>query len=378
MEVKQIYSLVNGALNETLGKTNLLQEDLGNLVDVGTELFNANAVDNFTKKLVDKVGRTIVSDRKYTGSLISVLMDSVEYGSVTEKISFGLPEAQENESWELEDGVHYDQDIFTAPKVRVKYFNGKTTFEVPLSIADEQLKSAFTNAESMNAFLSGLYLSVENSLTVATENLILRTINNFSGVAYSKRATAYKGAINLLGMYKATHTSSTLTPAQALHDKEFIRYASIVIKNTMRKMKSMSTLFNIGGTPKHTPVEYLHLVLHNEFISFAEGYLQSDTFHDEFVELPKSESVAYWQGSGESFDVADSMKINITTNEGDDVELPYIVGVAFDRNALGVANFGRRTPVHRNEKAEFVNMWYKQEARYFNDFNENFVLFYLA
>lgn len=378
MEVKQIYQLVNEATRETLGESAIVNEDLSNLVEVGDAVFNATQQDNYVRKLVDKVGRVIISTRKYTGRLVSVIMDSTEYGSVTEKISFILPQAQENESWQLEDGVHYDQDIFTAPEVKVKYYNGKTTFEVPLSIADEQLKSAFRGRAEMDAFLSGIYLAVENALTLAMENLILRTINNYTGEAYNARATSYKGAINLLSLYKTINTSYTGTPEQALRDKDFIRFASIKIKNVIRRMTSMSTLFNIDGMQRHTPVADLHLVLHDEFLSFAEGYLQSDTFHDELVKLPNAESVSYWQGTGDDFELANTTKIDVKTTSGATVSLPYVIGVAFDRNALGVANFDRRTTQHRNAKAEFVNLWYKQDARYFNDLTENFVMFYLA
>lgn len=376
MEVKQIAELLNEIQSESTGLQTIVQEDLSNVVDLGTEVFNANAVENYVGKLVDKVGKFIVSNRVYKGELLGVLMDSWEFGSVVEKVTFGLADAQENESWELEDGVSYDQDIFKAPDVSVKYFNGKVTFEVQLSITDVQMKSAFSTSEEMRKFVEGLYNYIETSLTSKTENLIKRTINNMIANAYINRAN-YAGAINLLAEYKTATGDNTLTKAQALYKPEFIRFASYKIKSTLGKLKSLNTLLNIGRTPKFTPSDSLHLVLHSDFKALADVYLQSETFHEELTKLPVSESVAYWQGTGTSFGLADTTKINVKTQEGD-VELDYIVGVAFDRDALGVSNFDRRVPTHRNAKAEFTNLFYKQDAHYYNDLNENFVVFYLA
>ena len=68
MDVKQIYAAVNTATQEARGQTGLVQEDLGNIVDVGTAVFNANAVDAYVKSLVNHIGRVIFVDRKYRGN----------------------------------------------------------------------------------------------------------------------------------------------------------------------------------------------------------------------------------------------------------------------------------------------------------------------
>ena len=120
MEVKQIYELMNTVTNEVLGKSDLVLEDLSNVVDVGTEIFNASAVDNYVRSLVDHIGKVVFVNRPYTGSVPSVLMDGWEYGSVCEKIIADMPEATENESWKLEDGTSYDPNIFYQPKVSAK------------------------------------------------------------------------------------------------------------------------------------------------------------------------------------------------------------------------------------------------------------------
>ena len=111
MDVKQIYQIANAVTGEVLGKTDLVNEDLTNIVDVGTELFNANAVDNYVKSLVNHIGKVVFVNRPYSGKVPRVLMDGWEFGSVLEKISVSLPSATENESWELQDGNLQPREI---------------------------------------------------------------------------------------------------------------------------------------------------------------------------------------------------------------------------------------------------------------------------
>jgi hypothetical protein len=138
-------------------------------------------------------------------------------------------------------------------------------------------------------------------------------------------------------------------------------------------------LFNIGGTDKFTPKEFLHVVLLSDFKKAANVFLQSDVFHDNFTELPGAEEVPYWQGSGTGYAFTDISSINIkTASDGTAVNTSGILGVMFDRDALGVTNLDRRVTTNYNPKAEFYNNWYKFDAGYFNDTNENFVVFFVA
>ena len=371
MQVKQIYTLVNDATKSVLGETAVLTEDLSNLVDVGTALFNANAVDNYVRTLVDRIGKIIFVDRKYSGRAPSVLMDEWEYGSVVEKISVDLPDAEENDSWQLVDGLSVDQDTFKAPTVSVKFFNSKTTYEVDVSITEEQIKESFTSAMEMNKFISMIFNQIQNSITVKTDAVIMRTINNFIG------ETHYAGkAINLLPIYNTAYGTS-LTVAQAIVDKGFLRYVALVMKQYVDRLGTMSRLFNLGGKARFTPRDRLKIVMHSELESGVSVLLQSDTFHEELVKLPQADTVVCWQGTGTSYAFADTSKIDVTTADGHSVQLDGILCVMFDRDALGVCNRNKRVPTHYNGKGEFINYFYKEDGMYFNDFDENFVVFYI-
>ena len=384
MEVNQIYQLLNSVTDEVLGEHSVISEDLTNVVDIGAEIFNANAVDNYVRSLVNHIGKVIFVNRPYTGNVPSVLMDGWEYGSVLEKITADLPEATENETWDLQNGQSYDPNVFYKPTVSAKFFNKRVTFEVPLSFTEKQVKESFSNAEQLNGFMSMLYNAVDKSMTVKVDALIMRTINNMIGETvyddYESAAITSKSgvkAVNLLYMYNDAFTKQ-LTAAKAVTDPDFIRYAAYQMGLYSTRLTRMSTLFNAGGKPRFTPKDLLHVVMLADFKKAAAVYLQSDTFHDEFTALPNAEEVPFWQGSGEAFDFDDVSTVDIKTASNHDVEVTGVLGVMFDRDALGVTNLDRRVTTNYNPKAEFFNNWYKFDAGYFNDTNENFVVFFVA
>ena len=384
MEVKQIYELMNTVTGEILGESAVLAEDLSNVVDIGTAIFNASAVDNYVKSLVNHIGKVIFVNRPYSGSVPSVLMDGWEYGSVLEKINAELPDATENESWELTNGTSYDPNVFYKPTVSAKFFNKRVTFEIPMSFTEKQVKESFSNAEQLNGFLSMLYNAVDKSMTVKIDALVMRTINNMIGETLKADFASgeYGGgsgvkAVNLLYLYNQRY-GTTLTADKAITDPDFIRFASYEMGVYMSRMSKISNLFNIGGKDRFTPSDMLHVVMLADFKKAANVFLQSDVFHDSFTELPNADVVPYWQGSGTSYNFNDISALNIKTASGSTITISGILGVMFDRDALGVTNLDRRVTTNYNPKAEFYNNWYKFDAGYFNDTNENFVVFFVA
>lgn len=387
MEVKQIYTLMNSVSNEVLGKTDLVKDDLTGIVDMGTEVFNQNAVDNYVKSLVNHIGKVIFVNRPYAGKVPSVLMDSWEFGSVLEKISADIPQATENESWKLTDGQEYKQDVFHKPVVTAKFFNSKVTFEVPVSITEKQVKESFSNAEQLNGFLSMIYSAVDKSMTIKADALIMRTINNMVAETFKADATAFANGdyskastnrcVNLLKLYNDKF-GTKLTAQTAILNPEFIRFASYTIGMYADRLGSISTLFNIGGKARFTGSDMLHLVLLTDFAKGADTYLYSDTKNYQFVTLGKHETVPCWQASGQSYSFNDVSTIEVKTASGTDIKVSGVIGVMFDRDALGVSNLDRRVTSNYNAKAEFFNNYFKFDAGYFNDTNENFVVFYMA
>lgn len=385
MEVKQIYDLMNNVTDEVLGKSDLISEDLSNVVDVGTEIFNANAVDNYVHSLVDHIGKVIFVNRPYSGIAPSVLMDGWEYGSVLEKIQADIPTAVENESWELTDGTSYDPNIFYQPKISAEFFNKKVTFEVPMSFTEKQVKESFSSAEQLNGFTSMIYNAVDRSMTVKIDSLIMRAINNMIASTiysdYSDGAYTTKSgikAVNLLYLYNQKF-GTTLTADKALTTPEFIRFAVYTIGIYRDRLTRMSSLFNIGGKDRFTSQDLQHVILLSEFQKSAGVYLYDSTgqVNTSNIQLPDADIVPYWQASGTDYSFTNTSKIDVKTADNNTVSVDGILGVIFDRDALGITNLDRRVTTNYNPKGEFFSNWYKFDEGIFNSENENFVVFFI-
>lgn len=391
MTVVQIKDLMNSVTTEILGKGDIVAEDLSNVVDIGKEIFDNTDVDNYVKSLVNHIGKVIFVNRPYTGNIPSMLMDSWEFGSVLEKIQADIPDATENSTWDLQDGKSYDPNVFYKPKVSAKFFNSKVTFEVPMSFTERQVKESFSSAAQLNGFVSMIYNAVDKSMTIKIDSLVMRTMNNMiAQTLHAEFPTVTDGAyathtgnkaVNLLKLYNDKYTK-TLTPETAITDPDFIRFASYIMGLYADRLGKLSTLFNVGKKERFTPADMLHVVMLSDFEKAASTYLYSDTWHNENVKLPAAETVPYWQGSGEDYSFAKTsdIHVNISDGSGSPVEVVAsgILAVMYDRDAMGVCNSDRRVTTQYNAKAEFFNNFYKYDASYFNDLNENFVVFFVA
>lgn len=386
MQVKQIAPLVNSITQEMTGEIPLLNEDLGNVVDVGTAIFGLD-YDRFTRDLVDHIGRMIFVNRVYDKGMLPLLRDGWEYGSVLQKVHYvKLPEASENETWELNNGQSYDPNIFYGSDVASKFFTKRVTFEVDISLVEEQVKSAFDNSGQLAAFIAMIETAVDNSITIKLRGLEKRTINNMIAETLHNDIpdagyTNYTGnrVVNLLKLYNTAFTK-TLKADAALYDGDFLRFSASVIRKIPRRLSELSTLYNVGGAERFTPPDRLDIIMLNDFKENLGVYLYdaNGQFLTDNLRLPNSYSVSYWQGPGQSYDFDDISSIKVTTASGHEVTASGIVGIMYDHDAMGISNLKRKTTSNYNPKADFTNYFHKAFAGYWNDLNENLVIFMVA
>ena len=261
-----------------------------------------------------------------------------------------------------------------------------------MSFTERQVKESFSNAEQLNAFVSMLYNAVERSMTVKIDSLVMSTINNAIAQVVNhampevtdgnySQVTSTPQAINLLKVYNDTFTK-TLTKANCLRDTDFLKWCCIMLSTYAKRMSRMSTLFNVGGKPRFTPKEDLNIIMLQDFYANMRVNLASDTYNKEDLLLPTDiTTIPYWQGSGIDYGDSKVAKINVAIKTGEsttkDIEMNGIMAVMFDRNALGVCNMDRRVTTNYNPKAEFYNNFYKFDCSYFNDLDENFIVFFI-
>lgn len=378
MDVKQIYKLVNDISSQILGDSIILEEDLSNLVDVGNAIQGTDNVDNYVNKLVHHIGKVVFDDRKYTGNVPSVLMDSWEFGSVMQRIGVELFEAQENDTWKLVDGQSYDANVFHQPDVHSSFYDSKVTFEIPVSFAERQVKDSFSNATQMNGFLSMITTAVDNSMSIKLDELIMRTLNNMTANALLAENGVTR--VNLLALYNDTY-GQKLKANKALNDRDFLLFANGLINTYSDRLSKISTLFNVKGKARFSPKSKQHIVMLSDFMTNSDNLLRANVMNKELTEINgvKVDTVPYWQGSGTNYEFNDISAINVKANDGSGtaktVNQSGIVGIMFDRNAVGVSNLDRRVTTNYNAKAEFYTNFYKADSSYYNDLSQNYVAF---
>lgn len=392
MKVEQIKDIINLANRQVLGKEELTEINLEGLISTGKTLFqmqeeapNNHIVDNYVNAIIDATAKYVFVNRVYKRRAPKVLMDNWEFGTLVRKIRISkLPKAQNNQAWELVDGQVYEENQFYKPHVIESIFNDKTSFMVPISITEEQVKSAFTTMDEMTRFIGMIETMIYNKLNLDLDATIMLTINNMISLTlkddYGTSAYNSKSgvkAVNLLYLYNQKY-GTTLTKQKAIGDKDFLRFAVETIKNYTGKLTAMTSLFNIKKSDKFTEKDLQHLVILDTFINAIQTHLQSDTYHKELVEMPYYETVNFWQGVGNDFEFEDTSTINITDSNGNKTNINYVVGVLFDRDALGVSQFEDHVETKYIKIARFWNNFYSREARYFNALDEQFVVFFLA
>lgn len=397
MKVTQAYEVINAMQNQFFGTaevTAITGEQ--QIVDLGNKFDSLDLLDKYVKSLINHIGKVIFDTRVYAGQAPSVYMDGTEYGSIVEKIRAEVPVARKNPSWDLTNGVDYNDSKFYQPKVHAKFFNEMDTWEIPMSFAYLQVKQSFGSVGQLTAFFTMIENKIEMAITINNENLVMSTIRNFmAATIHTSFSSDLQGdystvsstrAVNLLREAKNRGiVADAMTPAQAINDLGFLKYASYTIARYSDYLTRASKVFNIGGTVKFTPREMQKMVLLSDFARAADVYLQSETFHNEFTKLPKADHVSFWQGSGSnySFESLSDIHMNIKNpediNDGTTVEVVAsgILGCIFDREALGVTNMNRRVRTKDVQEAEFYTNFYKVDARYFNDYDENFVVFFM-
>ena len=404
MKVNQIASVLN-TLNEVMvGTEEVFSDDLSNIVDAGAAVLdftsdaNGANFDNYIGKLIDQVGKVIFVDRAYTSQAPDILKDSWEYGSILMKVRAELMDAKNNSTWQLGEipdgaGAGYDWVSGTNPKeqvipsrldpfilnkpdVKAKFYNKRVTYEVPISLAREQLREAFRSASEMSRFFAMIENRIRTKRILCTDALIMATIRNLIG---NKVATGK--AINILPLYNAT-VSSAITASEFWTNPEAIRFANKTISLYKKYMAAASTLYNEGNYITYTPSDRMKAVFLAEFVKDAEVYLYSDTFHNEYDKIDGFSEVGYWQGSGEDDSLTSRSTVmgNFINNSEKIVNggIDGVIAVLFDEEAAAICCENDRVTSIYNPRAEYTNYFYKWDALYMNDLEENCVVFYVS
>ena len=390
MKVTDASSIVNALYQEMTGSTDITTVDASNIVDIGKTLQKVTSVDAIYKSIADKVGKVVVKNKLYTGKFPNLLRDGWEFGSIMETLRVKPYTAVNDPSHNPSNGS-YPLTDYQAGGVVAKYFTDYDNFEFVYWKPTDQLWSAFNSMDEMVRFLGAIEVAVANSLTVRLQGLAKTAINNMiaqtihadfpNTASENYNANSYARSINVLKLYNDA-TGSSLTVENCRQSAEFLKFFVKLVMNTYDRLQDMSKIFNIDGEDTFTKAEDINLVVLSTVANDIKVNMQSDVYHKDLVSLPNYETVPYWQASGTSYDESVIGEIKVTIKTGDDttatIELPGILGVMFDKNAIGINCEKRKTTTFYHPDLDQTKFFDKYFAQYDNDFSENFVVFYVA
>lgn len=369
MAVKQIYDIVNLVNKQTMGLTDLTVVDEQGLISLGQTVLTTNGLaDTWLNSLAQRIGRTIISFREYKSKYSDMVLDSMQWGNIVQKIKVSMPEATEDESYNLVEGESVDMYKVANPEVKQTFFTSETPYQFFVTVKRNQLQEAFTSEGAMNGFIGAIYGEVQNAIELSLESLARNCINNFIGLKINDTKQ-----INLLDMYN-TETNKTLTVKTCLHDKDFLAYCVSRINLYSKYMENMSSEYNDGTQTRHTPKSLQHLRVLEDFESRLETVVQYQAFRDNYVKLNNYHTTSFWQSIKKPSDI--NVKI---ASDGTAVNYSGIVAVLYDRDALGLYkkdSWNSTTPF--NSAGGYYNTYYHHKELYFNDLSENFVVFVIA
>lgn len=381
MKQTDIHLFLSTIYGEVTGQTDVLKEDLSNIVDLGTTLFdNQTYKDAYVRAMFNTIGRWEFVERPYVGAAPDIERKDWEWSSIMSKSRTKDTTPKTNPSWHVEAGETVNQFEFNPPEVQTTLFNEAVDWEIDVSFMNKQLKQSFNDGSTMDRFLSMIRSKVNEDQTAHIDELKMRAINNFTGYRIARN----KGVFDVLTAYN-NRFSQSLTEYNAPYDKDFLRffaYQILLYKSRMRR-RTANFIDNEAGYTSFTPEEYNRIVVLDVFGEALKVYLQSDTFHDDMIKIGKFDTVSRWQGTGMgvTYPFAEISQINIEVaglSGNNTVARSGIAGLMFDRDAIGIINEDREVEVAYDARGQYWNNFYKVTTRLYNDPAENGLIFVLG
>lgn len=389
LSANQIYTIVNDVAQQAMGSKAIAVVDNAGLIALGNTVLGSDATkNNFINALTDRIGRTIVSFRAYYSHFPDFERDSIEWGNILQKLKIAMPEAEEDQSFNLVDGTSVDQYKINKAKVNQMLFTSETPWQTHITVHLDALEKAFVDSNAMGAFISGMFGEVQNRIELAMETLSMDCVNNYIAEIY-RRPTKTNRIVKLVTLYKdATGVDHTTEPLNALDDEEFLKFTVRTINKISLLFERMTNgMFNSSGITttgyvedspaysRHTPKSEQRMMLHMDLVNALKTNINSKAFNMEqvAVDIPFM-TVPFWQNpqtpTGISVSLA-SVKQETTVS--------LIMGVLYDREAMGTYKkkyTSLTSPI--NAAGKYYNVFYHMITMYFNDLTENGVIFLLA
>lgn len=375
----------------------LFNEDLSNFVDVGRTIAASddfkNSYDHYVGKLINRIGMTIIVNKSYSSQTMDIEVNKFEYGALLQKIRVKDTEFEENPVWKLKKGESYDYFEYNPVEMSEVFWDQKMTFMTMWSWVAKTLKESIESLAKMIELYGAIENRIMTKMRITTDAVKQRGINEMMAEQIKKGRQ-----VNLLQEYITATGDTTVDAAHFLTSKPALQHSTVVLKKYKKFLAQASKIFNIGltadateGELNWTQGEALKMGCITDLDAALGTYLESDTYHNEFVKFAGYTEIAAWQGFDKSlsFDVRSSINV-IPASEGQKAadseedtrfNLAYsgIVFVMFDKSACAVFNEDpEMDAAPYNPKGKFLNYYWSWDCSLFVDLAENCVVFVIS
>ena len=384
MTYKNIASILNTQIIQNmLGQSVTVAEDLNNIVEFGTAVsaLTADQMKDFAKKLIVGVHNYVLV-REYEGKEFGFLRTATEYaGAIQRLMASGLYTAQDSHILNLVNGTSYLDGKYYGAPIDSKVYEQTKAFKVVHSIAEDDFKAKFMDANEVSAFISLIATTERNTVRIELAQLEKRILTALAYQTYKdarKVNLVTKFNADLLG--KASGADGYKTYADINADRHLKAYFDDFCKQCIERVRDGMTdpneKYNDGSVITFTPSSMVRTVLISEFAT-AVKYL-SDPVDINAPSMGEYKAITAWQNNGSEMLPGLSTTASITVVNGESSDtVTNIVGMVYDSECGGIDVRLDKVTVEPVGSEGFINYHHHLANNFYTDSRLGAVVFTL-
>lgn len=397
LSFNQLSTVLTAITNQATGVNNITPLDTSSFVSVAQTALETG-YDPLTTAISQVLSKTIFSVRPYTRKFKGLNVSNQRYGNHVRKLLTIDKPFEDDDRLKLVDGESIDQYKVNKPKVLQTNFYGANVYQKSVTIYKDQLDCAFSSPDEFASFISMVMQNSSDMIEQAHEETARATIANLIGGVYAAevldtstgllaQANGGRRAINLLKLFNES-TGLALKVVDVFKTENFesfVKFAFSTVNTIADLMTDRNSLFCSQLTNykvlRHTPKDRMKFYLYTDLVNKINSEVYSTVFNPDFLKVVDFEKVNYWQAalSPSSINVKRTMlKKDGTLSVGVQSRIDNVFGVLFDEDAAGYTTVNEwAQPSPFNARGGYYNQFWHFTDRYWNDFTENAVIFYI-
>lgn len=373
MSAVQIYNVVNTIANN-IKYTGTSVVDISSFVKFGQDVLSDTLLtEGVYNSLIDLIGRTVIAIDEAEDDERGIVVDSFEYGSILQKLSFQLQNAETSSEWDMSNPENPYEEVRKEGVVQKFFEQYIPTFSYKDVAYDTQLREAFRSPESLQGFIDALYTRMRNAYKIAKNGLSDAAIGALVGTIYagSQETTPVENSArrvrHLLTEYN-TAMGTELTDATSRQNANYLEFVRKQILIDKANINKMNKLYNDASVERRTTDADYKLDMS---IAFATAYdkFWGDTYNERYVQLPKHTEVVNWGIATAPETIKVSLDGTNTTT------VAKVIAFAYDKDAV-VATMDRERFVSIYDQWNDRNVFkLTANRRYICDPSENAIVY---